>query len=88
MIPLDESTDGAALCREHPGLAVIGGISRRALEGDRVGIEREVRRKGALLFAHGRAIPSADAHYPISDAVSFDNMRFYLDLLGEVGASS
>ena len=81
LMPLDAPTDLTAICRDHPDLALIGGIDRRILEGDRDALEAMVRHKAGLLLHHGRSIPSGDAHYPISDAVSFENMRLYVDLL-------
>ena len=88
LLPLEAPTDVVSLARDHGEMALVGGIDRRALEGDRAAIEREVRRKAGALRAHGRAIPSADAHYAISDAVSFANMRFYIDLLREISESA
>lgn len=80
VMPLDDATDVEALCAEHPDLAMIGGIDRRVLEGERDAIERHVLARAGALCAHGRAVPSADAHFPISSGVSFDNMRLYMDL--------
>ena len=85
LTPVEAHTDLAALCREHPDTALIGGIDRRSLEGDAARLERDVRERAGCLWAHGRAIPSADAHYPISDRVSLANMRLYVRLLKEGG---
>ena len=83
LMPLDviAGTDPLAIRRKHPELALIGGIDRTALEGSKERIELEVLPKARLLFESGKVIPSGDAHFPISDRVSFDNMRFYVDLL-------
>ena len=81
LMPIEVHTDPAALCRDYPDTALIGGISRWQLEGTAAALERHVREMTRLLWNHGRAIPSADAHYPISDRVSLDNMRLYIELL-------
>ena len=86
VMPLDAATDIERLCREHPDLALVGGIDRRALEWDGTHMEREVRCRAQILFGHGRAIPSGDAHFPISDAVSLRNMQRYVELLREIGS--
>ncbi|MFH0964285.1 MAG: uroporphyrinogen decarboxylase family protein [Planctomycetota bacterium] len=83
LLPLDAATDIERLCRDHRDIALIGGIDRRALEGSPERLKAEVRRKAGVLFGHGRAIPSGDAHFPISDKVSLGNMKRYVTLLRE-----
>jgi len=87
VMPLDSATDVDALCAQHPDLAMIGGIDRRVLEGERNEIEHHVLARAGALYAHGKAIPCADAHFPISSAVSFDNMRLYMDLRRKTAAN-
>jgi len=87
LIPLEAHMDIAAICRDYPDMALIGGIDRQILERTSGEIESHVRERTAVLWAHGRAIPSADAHYPISDRVSLKNMQLYIELLKD-GAQS
>ena len=87
VMPLDNATDVDTLCSEHPDLAMIGGIDRRVLEADPDDLQRRVLPRARALYAHGKAIPSGDAHFPISSAVSFDNMRLYMDLRRHAAAS-
>lgn len=70
-----------------PDIILIGGIDRKVLEGKSEEIEKEVMGKAPSLFAGGRYIPSGDAHFPITDRVSLDNMRCYVDALRRAACS-
>lgn len=78
IMPLDAPTDTAALARNEPDLALIGGIDRTSLERDTDTLEAAVGEQAGFLFAHGRSIPSGDAHFPITERVSYANMQAYV----------
>jgi hypothetical protein len=81
--PLDSSTPLESLCREYPEMALIGGIDRRVLEQDSRTLETHIRERAGMMYRHGRSIPSCDAHFGITSAVSLDNMKLYVSLLQE-----
>lgn len=82
-IPVDASAgmDPVAIRLEYPKALLIGGANRTILETDMERIEAEVMSKVPALFAGGRYIPSGNAHFPITDRVSLDNMKYYVDAL-------
>ena len=68
------------LIREkYPGLALLGGIDKRALIRGKPSIEQEIMRKVPVLIKQRNYIPSVDHHVP-SD-VSFENFSYYIKFL-------
>jgi len=68
--------------KRHPGLALLGGIDKRALFGGREAIRREIGWKVPPLLAQGGFFPSLDHHVPAD--VSFENFCIYLEELRAV----
>ena len=62
--------------RIHPGLALMGGIDKRALAIGREAIDRELERIRPVV-EDGRYIPETD--HSIPDDVSWDNYRYFAD---------
>ena len=89
VIPLDVSggTNPVQIRRDHPDLALIGGIDRTVLATDRGRIQREIERTARILLAEGKSIPSLDAH-GLDATVSFDNMCCYAECLQKEAARS
>lgn len=86
MHPLEVASgmDVVALRREYGRrIGFFGGIDRRALAGTRAQIRTEVVPKLECGFATGGFIPARD--HAIPPNVSFDNHRYYRDLVREVG---
>jgi hypothetical protein len=67
-------------CR-YPGLAMMGGIDKRALAQDRAAIDRELERVRPAVGS-GRYIPELDHLVP--DDVSWDNYCYYARRLKEL----
>lgn len=64
---------------KYPGLALLGGIDKRALISGKPSIREEIMRKVPALIKQGGYIPSVDHHVP-SD-VSFENFSYYIEFL-------
>lgn len=64
------------LREKYPNIALIGGIDKRALFGDKVDIDKELSKIPKLL-EKGGYIPTID--HKVSPDVSFDNYKYYVD---------
>ena len=64
------------------GISFFGGIDKRALAGSFEKIEKEVTPKLRACFADGGFIPACD--HAVPPDVSFDNYRFYRDLVDKI----
>lgn len=86
MHPLEAAAgmDPAELRRTYgKQLGFFGGIDKRALAGTREGIRREALPKLDACLAEGGFIPACD--HAVPPDVSFDNYRFFRDLVRERG---
>jgi len=85
VMPLDVTggTDPVSVRTEHKDLYIIGGIDRTALEDGRDRIRGEIEKTADVFYREGRAVPSGDCHFAVSDKVSFDSICFYIDGLRE-----
>jgi len=67
--------------RRHPTLGIMGGLDKRALAGDRGGIEAEAA-KAERVVATGRYVPGFD--HLIPPDVSWESFRYAADLVKDV----
>jgi hypothetical protein len=81
LLPLDVSggTDPIGIRKKYKDMYLIGGIDRIALENGRDAIAHELDTTARALYQTGRAIPSGDCHFAVSDKVSLDSMQYYTD---------
>jgi uroporphyrinogen decarboxylase len=63
--------------------AIMGGMDKRALYGDRLSIEAEVMRVVPPMLAAGGYIPAID--HAVPPEVSLDNWLYFLDLVRDIG---
>jgi uroporphyrinogen decarboxylase len=75
--------DVVAMGREHPGLALFGGIDKRILASGKDAIDREVERILPVMRARGGYIPTCDHGVP--EEVTLDNYLHYRKRCIELG---
>jgi len=86
LIPLEIAAGTEPLpIREKYGeqLALMGGIDKRALTGDKETIKREVMRKVPAMLESGGYIPGVD--HAVPHDVPFENYCYFVELLRELG---
>ena len=66
---------------KHPGLAMMGGVDKRALVLDHEGIDAELERVRPAV-EHGRYIPHLDHNIP--NDVSWENYKYFARRLREL----
>jgi uroporphyrinogen-III decarboxylase len=75
--------DVVAIGREHPGLALFGGIDKRILAAGKDAIDREVERILPVMRARGGYIPTCDHGVP--EEVTLDDYMHYRKRCVELG---